>query len=226
MCTNYRPGSRDFLRERFGADPPFEYPAEAYPAAMVPIIRAVGATEVGKHVDCARASFGLIPHWATDAKIARSTYNARAETVAEKPSFRRAWRQAQFCLVPMVAFYEPNYDSGRPVRWRIERRDGREFAVAGIWEQWAAPGAQPMLSFSMLTVNADANALMRQFHAPGDEKRSLVVVDPGQYEGWLHADGTSARAMLGGLPAQEFVGQPDPRTGRRRSGATATGSLL
>jgi putative SOS response-associated peptidase YedK len=206
MCTNYRAGSRDFIRAQFGLEADFDYAAETYPGYAAPIVRG---TQSG--IDCVAAGFGLIPHWARDTKIARSTYNARSETVAEKPSFRHAWRQRQFCLVPMQSFYEPNYESGRAVRWRIERADGHEFTVAGIWERWCSPTAAQLISFSMLTINADAHALMRRFHAPGDEKRSLVIVGAEDADRWLHADEATARQMLHAFDATRFAAYPDPR---------------
>lgn len=216
MCTNYRPGSRDFIRERFGIEPEFDYVPEAYPAFATPILRASG-----QGVECVRACFGLIPPWARDTKIARNTYNARSETVAEKPSFRHAWRERQFCLVPMLAFYEPNYESGRPVRWRIERTDGEGFAVAGIWESWRSPASGEVLSFSMLTINADTHPLMRRFHAPGDEKRSVVVVDLDSDAQWLHAEPQGAREMLRGFDPGRFAGVADPRPRAAKSTVTA-----
>jgi putative SOS response-associated peptidase YedK len=216
MCTNYRPGSRDFVRERFGIDPDFDYVDEAYPASAVPIVRR-GAGGI----ECVRACFGLIPHWARDTRIARSTYNARSETVAGKPSFRRPWCQGQFCLVPMQAFYEPNCESGRAVRWRIERADGGEFAVAGIWETWRSPTAVDVVSFSMLTINADDHPLMRRFHAAGDEKRSIVVLEPEAYARWLSGDAPAARALLHGLDPASFVALADPRPGREDHGLDA-----
>jgi putative SOS response-associated peptidase YedK len=206
VCTNYRAGSRDFIRERFGLAADFDYADETYPAYAAPIIRR---TALGN--DCQPACFGLIPPWARDTKIARSTYNARSETVAEKPSFRHAWRQRQFCLVPMRGFYEPNYESGRAVRWRIERTSGEEFCVAGIWESWRAPTAQQVLSFSMLTINADGHPLMQRFHAAEDEKRSIVVVTPGHYEAWLGADAEQARLLLDNFDPAAFTAMPDPR---------------
>ena len=54
-------------------------------------------------------SFGLIPHWSKDNKIARHTYNARSETVAEKPSFRDAWKRGQHCIIPVQSFFEPDW---------------------------------------------------------------------------------------------------------------------
>lgn len=206
MCTNYRAGSRDFIREHFGLAADFDYVDETYPAYVAPII-----LQTPQGMACRPACFGLIPHWARDTKIARSTYNARSETVAEKPSFRHAWRQRQFCLVPMRGFYEPNYESGRAVRWRIEPVDGTEFCVAGIWDAWRAPTAQQVLSFSMLTINADGHPLMQRFHAPGDEKRSIVPVTPDRYAAWLGADAAAARDLLHNFDPDAFRAVADPR---------------
>ncbi len=216
MCTNYRPGSRDFIRERFGVEAGFDFPAEAYPASAVPIVRRSASG-----LECVRAGFGLIPYWARDSKIARNTVNARSETVAEKPSFRRPWRLGQFCLVPMCAFYELRYETGRAVRWRIEAVDGRGFAVAGLWENWRSPDAGEVLSFTMLTINADEHPLMRDFHPPAQEKRSLVVIDSADTLGWLQAAGEGARVLLRQFPAQAFVTVADPRSPGRSAGARA-----
>jgi putative SOS response-associated peptidase YedK len=64
------------------------------------------------------ATFGMLPHWAKPALV-RSTYNARSETAAEKPSFRNAWKKGQFCIIPADVIFEPHYPSAeeRPVRW-------------------------------------------------------------------------------------------------------------
>jgi putative SOS response-associated peptidase YedK len=204
MCTNYRPGSRDYIAARFGVDADFDYAAEAYPASAMPIVRQREGV-----LECVRACFGLIPHWARDTKIARSTYNARSETVAEKPSFRRPWRLGHFCLVPMQAFYEPNYESGRAVRWRIQRGDGAPFAVGGIWDRWRGPDGTDVISFSMLTINADAHPVMGRFHAPGDEKRSIVVVDAADDARWL--GGAAPRELLRPMAADAFTALGDPR---------------
>ena len=70
----------------------------------------------------AQGRFGLVPHWTRldDLKKAgRGTYNARTETVHEKPSFRTAWKFRNWCIIPAAAIYEPSYETGRPVPWRI-----------------------------------------------------------------------------------------------------------
>jgi putative SOS response-associated peptidase YedK len=163
-----------------------------------------------------KACFGLIPYWSNDTKIARMTYNARSETASEKPSFRQAWSRRQWCLVPMECFYEPNYESGRSVRWRIERRDHEPFLVAGLWDRWVAPAtSEVVFSFSMLTINADSHPLMRQFHRPGEEKRSLVVVDDARIDDWLTAAPDQARALLKPVDPDVFSTRPEPAPPRR-----------
>ena len=169
-------------------------------------------------IEWREAMFGLVPFWADGIKIARQTYNARSETVASKPSFRGPWRRGQFCLLPMQAFYEPDYESGKAVRWRIERCDRQAFTVAGIWDTWVDRSGsveRRLHSFSMLTINADAHPLMARFHKPGDEKRSLVVIDAAQRDTWLHADGDTGAALFADFPPGEFQAAPAPLVGKR-----------
>lgn len=209
MCSNYEPARIDNLAKYFGIEQVnFAYKAETYPGHMAPILR--------KHhgqLECASAMFGLVPHWA-DIKLARQTYNARSETVAEKPSFRNAWRKQQFCLIPLESFYEPNYESGKAVRWKIAGANEQPLAVAGIWEWRPAKvdGQGELLSFSMLTINADQHPLMQRFHKPDDEKRMLVIVPPDQYQLWLDADLEQAQAMLQPWPASQLQAQVAPRS--------------
>lgn len=176
MCADYTPSRNEQIEERFGVrSPQLDLPLEAWPGYMAPILR--GSHEAPGELEIAPAMFGMVPHWA-DHKLARQTYNARTETVASKPSFRNAWKRKQFCIIPAANFFEPNYETGKPVRWRIERADGGQVAIAGIWEY--RPTDQ-LLSFSMLTINADGHPLMQRFHKPDDEKRMVMILDPDQY---------------------------------------------
>jgi putative SOS response-associated peptidase YedK len=139
--------------------------------------------------------FGLVPHWATDLKICRSTYNARAETVAIKPSFRDAWKKAQHCIIPAQTIYEPDWRSGKAIPTRIERADGLPMGIAGLWSVWKSPQGEWVHSYTMLTINADSHPLMNQFHKPTDEKRMVVVLPEAAYDDWL----TAAVENSGGL---------------------------
>jgi putative SOS response-associated peptidase YedK len=172
-----------WVKQKLGADLPGEYPDESYPGFAAPMV--LQSHQSGR-IACGLAKFGLIPSWAKDEKIARHTYNARSETAAEKPSYRAAWRQRQYGLVLVDNFYEPSYGSGRAVRWKIELASGDPFGIACLWDRWTHPASgELVVSFSMLTVNADQHPVMKQFHKPGDEKRTPVIIAPEMHHIWL-----------------------------------------
>jgi len=210
MCTNYTPTkNNDWVKASFGVDLPTDYPVEAYPGFLGPVIMKSHQTN---RVACGLAKFGLIPAWAKDDKISRHTYNARSETVAEKPSFRTAWRKRQVCLVLADNFYEPNYVTGRAERWSIQTIDSNPFGIAGIWDKWTDPASGELIvSFSMLTTNADEHNVMRQFHKVGDEKRTPVIIQPRDYNRWLAADLTTAHEMMSCNDMPLLQAAPQPR---------------
>jgi putative SOS response-associated peptidase YedK len=201
MCTNYVTTVRDEIRERLDLEPPtFDYVPELWPGYKGPLL--VGDFE------WRLAMFGLVPYFSKDGKDFRRTYNARSETADSRPTFRGPWRRRQFALAPMMAFFEPDYETGKAVRWRIERRDGEPFTVAALWDVWRPAGAETVHSFTMLTINADGHPVMGRFHRPGDEKRSLVVVPPERRAAWLHA--RDPREFLRDMPPDEFTSAPAP----------------
>src|ERR1700756_4287383 len=123
MCSNYRPVTRlDRLLTFFGVERDRDAePDDVFPTDMAPFIRrSVEGQEGGRPALVAEdGMFGLLPWFAREVQYGRRCYNARRETVAPLPSFRDAWARGQRCIVPAEAFYEPCYESGRAVRWRI-----------------------------------------------------------------------------------------------------------
>ncbi len=228
MCTNYRPTSRELIEEYFGAEPPdCEFRDEVYPGHFAPIIRLASKNgKITEQRECVPAVFGLIPYWSKDGKNYRHTYNARSETVFEKPSYRSPWRKRQFCIVPMEAFYEPNYATGKPVRWRIERQDKKPFGVAAIYDAWKNLDGEIISSFSMLTVNADGHALMGQFHPARDEKRSVVVVEKDSVDDWLAATTDRAVTYFSPIPAKKFGAVDAPKISIAVGPGPLTGGLI
>ena len=205
MCANYRPASQEALTAYPLPPPDFEY-GEAYPSSVVPIV-----TNFAPRI-WVPASFGLVPNWAKDAKIVRSTYNARSETVGDKPSFRDAWRRGQLCIVPASEIYEPCYESGKAVRWRIARAGGKPMGIAGIWAHRETADGLPTWSMSMLTINADGDPVMQRFHKPEDEKRSVVILPDERWGDWLRAKSEEeARTMLTIYPADALSVEAAPR---------------
>jgi putative SOS response-associated peptidase YedK len=221
MCANYIPTSRDQLAQYFGVDPrEYEFKPETYPGYLAPMIRLSHDNPLSGQLEVVSAMFGMVPHWA-DVKLARQTYNSRSETTAVKPAFRSAWKRGQFCVIPVDSIYEPSYETGKPVRWRIRHADGRAMGVAGIWEFKAdGPRGAPLLSFSMLTVNADDDPLMKKFHKPTDEKRSVVFLHPDQHESWIHSTPEQAPSFLKLYPADELTAAPAPRPTASRTRST------
>ena len=179
--------------------------------------------------------FGLVPNWANDLKLARNTYNARTETVATKPSFRDAWRQARHCIIPAQAIYEPDWRSGKATPTRIARADGHPMGIAGLWDRWKQPDGTVVHSFTMLTINAQTHALMSRFHQPTDEKRMVVILPEAAYAEWLAAPVQSSMDFMHPYPAEHLVATASPPTpsrsekaaaGRQRPQDDAQGSLL
>jgi putative SOS response-associated peptidase YedK len=122
--------------------------------------------------------WGLIPSWARDARIGNSLINARAETVADKPAFRAAFRSRR-CLIPTTGFFEWMATGGKKKQpLHIRMSDGRPFALAGLWERWPGAGGEPVESCAILTTTA--NELMRPVH-----DRMPVILAPEDYATWL-----------------------------------------
>ena len=112
MCTNYTTTVCDEIRDRLNLNPPtFEYEPELWPGYKGPMLI--------RDFEWRLAMFGMVPYFSKDGKDFRRTYNARSETADEKPTYRGPWRRRRYALIPMAAFFEPNYESGKPVRWRI-----------------------------------------------------------------------------------------------------------
>ena len=221
MCTNFTPTTRaQWVKENLGVELPSGFPEEAYPGYLAPV---VDKSRQSERVACGLARFGLIPGWAKDDKISRHTYNARSETAAEKPSYRTAWRQRQFGLLLVDNFYEPSYESGKAVRWKIELASGDPFGIACLWDRWTDPASgERVVSFSMLTVNADDHPVMKQFHKHGDEKRTPVIIAPELQDAWLSADTTQASELMTWSHMPDLLALQAPFLSRRssRSGLT------
>jgi putative SOS response-associated peptidase YedK len=149
-----------------------------------------------------RLRWGLIPSWADDPKIGYRLINARAETAAEKPAFRAAFRQRR-CLVLADGFYEWQKTGGRKQPYYFRLKDGGPFAFAALWEHWEKAGT-PVESCTLLTT--DANDVLRPVH-----NRMPVILPAAAYERWLDPNGkdvAALKALLGPYPPEEMTGYP------------------
>jgi putative SOS response-associated peptidase YedK len=150
-----------------------------------------------------RLRWGLVPSWSTDLAIGNRLINARAETAADKPSFRVAFRQRR-CLVPANGFYEWVGRAGKkqPIHFRLRER--RPFAFAGLWERWQAPGGEVVESCAVLTT--EANDLVRLVH-----DRMPVILDPDAFAPWLDPavrDPAALGLLLRPYPADAMMASP------------------
>ncbi len=125
----------------------------------------------------AHVLWGLIPSWSKDPTIGQRLINARSETVAEKPSFRSAFKRRR-CLVPASGFYEWKKGATGKTPHFITTADEGPFAIAGLWETWHGPDGGEVATCTLLTT--EANELMRDLH-----DRMPVIIAPDEYDMWL-----------------------------------------
>ena len=157
--------------------PPRDYVAPGQPVA---IVRREENDRSGAS-RFALVRWGFVPSWAKEVQPGKPLINARAETVAEKPSFRNAFRRRR-CLVPASGFYEWQGDvPGRKVPYYVPRADGGLVAFAGVWEHWMGPDGSELESMAILTTAA--NAALAAIH-----HRMPVVIAHGDFARWLGAD--------------------------------------
>jgi putative SOS response-associated peptidase YedK len=206
MCARYTliaPANR--IAEAFGVALPFDVPPRfnVAPTQDVLNIRLDGAGQR----EAARLRWGLIPSWAQDLKIGNRLLNARADTVAEKPSFRSAFKARRRCLIVADGFYEWKPEGKIKQPFIIRRPDGELFAFAGLWEKWDGAD-EPVESCTILTT--DANARIAGLH----DRMPVILTTPAEYEQWLRAD--DVKPLLRSLPedaldyapANPFVNNP------------------
>lgn len=163
MCKRYRLNAlAKQLAKRFAVVTVDDISLDACPGVQVPVVlvsRKSGQREL-------RAlQWGLIPNWAKDPAVGIKLYNARAETLFEKPSFRESARQRR-CLIPATVFYE-----GRQM---VEIGDGTLIAFAGIWDRWQSLEGNIIVSCSLVTV--EATGFMSAIH-----HRMPAIVEGSQW---------------------------------------------
>lgn len=154
------------------------------PGMHIPVITG-GAG--GRDISLMR--WGLIPHWAKEHKTGYKMFNARAETVGQKPAFRDAFRLRR-CLVPAGGFYEWRREDGRKSPMLITIPGKPLFAFAGIWDRWTAPQGAVIHSCSIITV--PANAFMRDIH----DRMPVLLTGERDYQMWLEAPPAAVKELL------------------------------
>ncbi|MCP4310202.1 MAG: SOS response-associated peptidase [Bacteroidetes bacterium] len=171
------------------------------PSQNIPVIRQKGEIR-----EISLLHWGLIPHWAKDKKIGYRMINARAETVAGKPSFRAAFRQRR-CLIPATGFYEWQLVTGGKQPYNIQIGEGKLFAFAGLWESWKGGDGEVVESCTIIVT--DANDVVRPIH-----DRMPVILHPADYGIWLDSelhDQAVLQPLLGPCPSKWITCYPVSR---------------
>jgi putative SOS response-associated peptidase YedK len=193
------------LDEEFGFTPRYNIA----PTQLAPIVRE---GEDGRQLTLLR--WGLVPRWAKEPAIDARMINARAETLLEKPSFRRPF-ESQRCLVPAGGFYEWQKVGSSKQSYLIRRRDREPIAMAGLWERWVDPASKaPLETFTIVTTAA--NELIRPIH-----ERMPLILSPSDFDAWLASDeppvellATPETPDFEAVPVSSWVNSPshdDPR---------------
>lgn len=182
------------------------------PSRNIPPTRdlvAVRATDAGRRADLMR--WGLIPHWAKDTKVG-STFNARADGVTTKPTFRGAWRAGRRCLLVVDGFYEWRESDRQP--YAVGMADGGLMTCGGLWQPWTSPAGETLQTATMITT--DANATMATFH-----HRMPVILTEAQWPAWMGEtpaeDGELLDMLTPSDPALIAAWQVDKRVGNVRN---------
>ncbi len=160
MCGRFELHSAlEIIAQVFGLRSAGALPTPSYnitPGRDIAIIVSDGA---GRHLTACR--WGFLPPWAKDEKEGHKMINARAETVAEKPSFREAFGRHR-CLVVADGFYEWKAEGGKRKPVYVRLRSGRPFGMAGLYNQWIQPSGEPVCTCTIITTAA--NDLVSPYH--------------------------------------------------------------
>ena len=138
----------------------------------------------GLHV----ARWGLVPTWSRDLSPGAGMINAPAETIEEKPAYRKPF-DSQRCLVLANGFYEWQTRGTKKQPYKIAVRHGTLIAFAGLWERWTPEGGDPVETFTIVTTRA--SKLVSEVH-----DRMPVIIAPPDHQRWLTAPAATAKKLL------------------------------
>ena len=177
MCGRFvQERSNAELAELFQAEDLVDDPGGRY--NLAPTDPAAVVVQRGERRGLTVYRWGLVPHWAKGFDGGARAINARAETLADSPTFRDAFARRR-CLVPADAFYEWRREDGRRLPFVIRRRDRLPMAFAGLWAGWHDPeSGEVRRTFSIVTTRS--NAAVAELH-----DRMPVVLAPGAWVRWL-----------------------------------------
>jgi putative SOS response-associated peptidase YedK len=222
MSTNYLAPTSAELEREWGLTIGEDWQTDIGPGDYAPIIRRYGVGAAAQR-EAVLARFGLQPASAKAARPPASTANARSETAATRTSYKGAWTERQWCIVPAQCFYVPYYAEGakRSERWRIRRTDRSPLSIAGLWDRWVGDDGEVVVSFSILTLNCDLHPLLARFHRSTNdkgepsEKRTPVLLAEEDFDAWLDTPPGRAPVYFGTFGKDDLEADPAPTSSRR-----------
>jgi putative SOS response-associated peptidase YedK len=202
MCGRYALQSTPAeLVTRFGLDectdfgPRFNIP----PGTDIPVIRQSPEGRRVLHL----LRWGLVPHWSKDPAIGAKLNNARGESVAEKPSFRDAFRRRR-CLIPASGFYEWKSEGKVKQPYYISLKSGEPMAMGGLWESWKASDGSILRTVCVVTTSP--NSVMATIH-----DRMPVIIASDQWQTWLSGRSEEVAGMVAPYREEELQAWPVSR---------------
>jgi len=198
VATNSPTALADFFGASTAASPDLD--ANYNVAPTTDVLAVVADAQGDRRIEAFR--WGLVPSWADDVRIGSRMINARAETLAEKSSFRRPFARTRL-LVPMDGFYEWTQGATGKQPVYIHRSDGAPLAVAGLWTTWRPKGSDDESAWvhTCTVITTSANATMRPVH-----DRMPVILHPSVWDTWLDpANGDTASLAELLVPAPDDV---------------------
>ncbi len=147
--------------------------------------------------------WGLVPSWAKKPGTDYRLINAKAETLAERPAFRNAYRRRR-CLIPASGFYEWKKSADRKQPYYIAMESGEPLVFAGLWERWRSPDDEIIESFAIITT--EPNALVSAIHT-----RMPAILEEQAYHAWLapnNQDLATLQPLLGPYIEKPMVAVP------------------
>ncbi|WPB58666.1 SOS response-associated peptidase [Xylophilus sp. GOD-11R] len=218
MCSHYEAPLRKLLQSAFPSASVLDAwdKPDMWPGYIGPFLRRSDHASVGDDavppLEVLTGNFGLLPLWAKDESLAKRTYNARSETVSEKPAFKNAWRWAQHCIIPATAIYEPDWRSGKAIATRITRADDEVLGIAGLYERRSGADGGWAFSFTMLTLNANGHPIFKELHRSDpkrppemQDKRMVAILPRGLYDAWLDAPAERSIDFMRQFPADRLM---------------------
>lgn len=212
MCSSFTlTADPDVVRAYFRYQNPATFPPRERISPTDPIL--ITREDNPERRQSVLVRWGFVPHWVKDPDDFPLIINARAETLAEKPSFRTSLAHKR-CLIPASGFFEWSGEKGKRLKHHITPKDKTPLAIAGLWDHWLGPDGSEFESAVIITVAANEDITPLHHRMP-------ALLAPDQFDAWLDVKNTRAREAAGLLKpapegALEIADQPPPAKPARK----------